>query len=144
MSYAMSLAQRFGATVHLLHVYPIDAFVGPDGSMLLTPQLVRRITESALAQLDRLAEPHRARGMAVVTVVRDGTPSEEIVRYAESVGAGMLAIGTHGRTGLPRMFLGSVAERIVRTSPIPVVTVRLGSKLATTDRPRGPVVSREA
>lgn len=124
-AYAMSLAEKLGAQVHLLHVYPLGTFVGPDGGLVITPQMVTQLGEQSLAALTKLAAPYTAQGRAVEVHVRDGAPAEEAVRFAEGVGADLLVVGTHGRTGLSRMLLGSVTERIVRTSPIPVLTVRL-------------------
>lgn len=123
--YAISLAQKLGATVHLLHVYPLGTFVGPDGGLVITPQMITQLSEQSLAALRKLAAPYEQAGRTVEVHVRDGAPAEEAVRFAEEKGADLLVVGTHGRTGLSRMLLGSVAERIVRTSPIPVLTVRL-------------------
>lgn len=123
--HAVSIAQKYGAALHLLHVYPIDVFVGPDGGLTLTPEIVKRIVEEATAGLEKLATPLRARGVDVHVEVRDGIAAEEIVRYAEKHKAELIVVGTHGRTGLSRMLVGSVAERIVRTSHVPVLTVRL-------------------
>jgi nucleotide-binding universal stress UspA family protein len=63
-------------------------------------------------------------GVRVRTVLADGTPFDRIVRIARAEKAGLIVMGTHGRTGLGRFFLGSVAERVVATSPVPVLTVR--------------------
>lgn len=123
--YAMSLAEKLGASVHLLHVYPLGTFVGPDGGLVITPQMITQLSEQSMAALRKLADPYTAAGRKVEVHVRDGAPAEETVRFAESVNADLLVLGTHGRTGLSRMLLGSVTERIVRTSPIPVLTVRI-------------------
>lgn len=123
--YAMSLAETLGASVHLLHVYPLGTFVGPDGGLVLTPQMVKQLSEQSLEALRKLAAPYERPGRVVEVHVRDGAPADETVRFAQGVNADLIVLGTHGRTGISRMFLGSVAERIVRTSPIPVLTVRM-------------------
>lgn len=123
--HAMAIAEKYGATVHLLHVYPLDVFVGPDGGLTLTPEIVAKIAEQSTAGLEKLAAPWRERGHAVAVHVREGMAAEETLRFATAQKADLVVVGTHGRTGLSRMFMGSVAERIVRTSPIPVLTVRL-------------------
>jgi nucleotide-binding universal stress UspA family protein len=61
--------------------------------------------------------------LQVVRVVETGTPAAQIVRYAERVGADLIVLGTHGRTGVTRAILGSVSERVVRTAGCPVLTV---------------------
>ncbi len=125
MEHAMALASKYGATVHLLHVYPLDVFVGPDGGLTLTPEIVAKIAEQSTTGLEKLAAPWREKGHAVAVHVCDGMAAEETIRFAVKNAADLVVVGTHGRTGLSRMFMGSVAERIVRTSPIPVLTVRL-------------------
>lgn len=76
-----------------------------------------------------------ATSVPVVTAVESGSPAAQIVRYAEQCRADLIVLGTHGRTGVSRAILGSVAERVVRTASCPVLAVPL--------RTRGPAVSRE-
>jgi nucleotide-binding universal stress UspA family protein len=74
------------------------------------------------ARLERLAADVGG-GMSVVTAVRSGVPAAAIVQYALQHGADLIVVGTHGRTGVSRALIGSVAERVVRTAPCPVLTV---------------------
>lgn len=116
---AVDLAERFDATVHALYV--LDT-----GEVSATPADVRADVRTALAgrgetALGHVAETSRA---DVVTAVRTGRPAVEIVDYARDQSADLVALGTRGRHGEHRLLLGSVAEDVVRRSPIPVLTVR--------------------
>ena len=75
-------------------------------------------------ELEKWASAARAEGMTVRTIVRTGSANEEIVNLATDEGAELIIMGTHGRTGLNRMLLGSVADRVVRLARCPVLTVR--------------------
>jgi nucleotide-binding universal stress UspA family protein len=75
-------------------------------------------------QIDKLVAKAKAAGARVRGLLLEGTPADRIVRAARSYHTDMIVIGTHGRTGLARVFLGSVAERVVGTAPCPVLTVR--------------------
>ena len=124
VKYGFALANAFGATVHLLNVvqdpytmpWAADAFAAPVGDMLTDweAQARRRLTESVTA-----ASASRA-----VVATRIGSPYSEIVRYAAQHRIDLIVLGTHGRGPLSHMLLGSVAERVVRTAPCPVLTVR--------------------
>jgi nucleotide-binding universal stress UspA family protein len=82
--------------------------------------------EEALKALREFVKSSVSSGLNVNTVVRRGTPAEEIIRYAEQEGVDLIVIATHGRTGLRHIVMGSVAERIVRLSNIPVLSVKPG------------------
>lgn len=118
---ALDLAERFDATVHALYVLDADE-VGA------TPEAVRDDLEAALADAGERAlaavEQRAGDGRDVVTAVREGDPPAEIVGYADDVGADLVATGTRGRHGDHGFVLGSVAEAVVRRSPIPVLTVQ--------------------
>ncbi|MFB6101112.1 MAG: universal stress protein [Haloplanus sp.] len=74
----------------------------------------------------RVAERATDAGVEATAAVRDGRPHEAIVSYADDVDADLVAVGTHGRTGVRRILLGSVAERVLRTAPVPVLVVGRG------------------
>ena len=101
---ARDYACHFGARLHLLHV----VWTGADKAM---PPL-----------LSTLADELR-RDVPVLTAVETGSPAVQILRYAARHGIDLIVLGTHGRTGVSRALLGSVAERVVRTAPCPVLTV---------------------
>ena len=124
VSAAVDVAARFEAEVHA--VYVVDA-----GEVESSPDTVRDDLRDALDDegqdaLDRVSDAAHERDAALdVTVeVREGRPASEIDAYARSVDADLVAMGTRGRHGENRFLIGSVAERVVRTCPVPVLTVR--------------------
>ena len=78
--------------------------------------------ESALAAVESRADD---RDVPVESETLEGSPAREILEYAEAANCDVVVMGTHGRTGVDRLLLGSVAERVVRSSPVPVVTIRV-------------------
>jgi nucleotide-binding universal stress UspA family protein len=116
---ALDLAERFEATVHALYV--IDA-----EEVDSSPESVRDELQAALAEDGREALAAVAEGTdrPVETVVREGRPASQITAYAREVDADLVATGTRGRHGENRFLIGSVAEAIVRSCPVPVLTVR--------------------
>ncbi len=129
LDYALSLADRLGAEVHLIHVFerPVYFEVGVSHSLQLghnVNEWIRDLKAEATKQLDALAAEVRGRRPGTQASVREGTAVEEILKAAKESSADMIVLGTHGRTGLPHVVLGSVAERVVRMAPCPVLTVR--------------------
>jgi universal stress protein A len=124
--YACLLAERLGAELHLLHVLSDIVPVGPDPMLtpVLPPEYYAEAKEQSHQMLDRTLLPEWGRPSAVETAVRWGEPVEEIVAYAREQAIDLVVVATHGRTGLSHVLLGSVAERIVREAPCPVLTIR--------------------
>jgi nucleotide-binding universal stress UspA family protein len=131
LHYAASLGERFGATIHLVHVNTLHGYPGqaelpafPD----LTPYL-ERADRAARRQLDAGVDHG---GLAEATVVkallRAASAEDAIVEYARSKGVDLVIMPTHGRTGVAHALVGSVAERVVRLSPCPVLAVRKGDR----------------
>ena len=87
-------------------------------------EYLQELQQASRKALDELPDPALLRGAAVVRDVRVGTPFLEIVRYAKETAIDLIVIGTHGRSGLAHVLLGSTAEKIVRKAPCPVLTVR--------------------
>lgn len=116
---ALDLADRFDAEVHLLSV--VDA-----GEVESSPERLRDEMREALHEQaeDALSAVRDSTDHEVQTAVREGRPAAEITEYARDVDADMVATGTRGRHGENRFLIGSVAERVVRTCPVPVLTVR--------------------
>lgn len=124
VEYAVELAKGLGAEIHLLHVYQLPMYSMPDGALLAGPDVATRIMDTARESLDALAQRLADRGVTVERHLTEGVPHQEIDRVAKEVGADLIVMGTHGRTGLGHLLLGSVAERVVRIVPVPVLTVR--------------------
>ncbi|ELY53191.1 universal stress protein [Natronolimnohabitans innermongolicus] len=126
---ALDLADRFDAEVHALSV--VDASEVDASPQQLRDELRTALETTADAALATVEE--RADGADVITAVREGRPAVELCEYAREVDADLIATGTRGRHGENRLLLGSVAERVVRTSPVPVLTVRQLEPAAATD-----------
>lgn len=122
---ALDLAKAVGgASVHLLHVYQIPVYGFPDGAFLAGPEIATRLSEAAQKGLDGLVGRLAARGITVQGHLRQGNPADEICAVAKDLGVDLIVLGTHGRKGLAHALMGSVAERVVRTSSVPVLTIR--------------------
>jgi nucleotide-binding universal stress UspA family protein len=126
------MAARLDAEVHLVHVFerPMYFEVGVSHNVQLRHNVdawVRDLKAAATKQLDALAAEVRGRHPGAQTSLREGLPVDEILRAAKEASADLIVLGTHGRTGLPHVVLGSVAERVVRAAPCPVLTVRLSA-----------------
>lgn len=119
--HAFDIADRYGATVHALSVIeraPAELLSEVGGG----DDAAQRRAENAVSTIERMGEGH---GVEVRSEIREGKPADEILRYADETGADLLVTGTHGRSGVRRHLLGSVAERVVRHANCPVMTVRL-------------------
>lgn len=121
LEHAMQIAEKFDGTIHAVHVADIRAYNrGIDIAPILEEfeQLGQEITQEVT---DKAEE----RGIPTFREVRKGVPHQEILDYADEVEADLIVMGTHGRTGLSRWMLGSVAEKVVRKSDIPVLLSEL-------------------
>jgi universal stress protein A len=123
--YAMQFARQFGAEIHLLHVVAPPPRMTESYSAAFDPeQFIRSLTQEAETSLDRLLAAARADGLAARSEVRVGTDFAEIIDYARKHQADMIVMATHGRTGLAHVLVGSVAEKVVRKAPCPVLTIK--------------------
>lgn len=130
---AMAVARCAGARLTLLHVGAIpDAPLGVPESMAATAAAYTQVVKQHLAEdrnaLDELRERLIGQGVEVSHAVYDGFADTGIVEAAKELAADMIVVGTHGRTGLKRFFLGSVAERVVRLAEVPVLVARPGTR----------------
>ncbi|MFC6785557.1 universal stress protein [Halobaculum halobium] len=122
--HAVDLAVQHGATVHALYVVNSASYAGMpmESSWEGIDEMLRGDAESAVSLVEALGDDY---DVPVETSVIDGSPSPEIVRYAEDNDCDLIVMGTHGRGGIDRLLLGSVAEKVVRSSTVPVLTVRV-------------------
>ena len=124
LAYGENLARTFGGRLHVLHVADVIATSAaqfyPEGPG--DPEV--KATELAMNQLRALLSS-RDDGRASTPAVRlSRSPADEIVKYAREVHADIVVVGTHGRGGVSRLLMGSVAEHVVRNAPCPVLVVR--------------------
>lgn len=120
----VELAERFKVPLTLVHVIPAAAVSYSGGPYIPSPEYTRFVEDSARTAIHDEAKRLQGRGVAIETVLKTGYAWEEILETAKGLDVGLIVIGTHGRRGLPRAILGSVAERVVRMSEIPVLSVR--------------------
>jgi len=120
VEHAIHLARGSGATVHVLHVVDTSALPLDAHSQHVYDELESAGLDSVVEIRDGALEA----GVHAVEAVREGTPYREILAYADEHDVDLVVIGTHGRNGLRRRVLGSVAERVVRCAEAPVLTVR--------------------
>lgn len=130
LALAQDLAQKFSAEMVVLHV---DQPLAP---VMMTPELgpamdvgaMGRIAEEqrllAQKELDKIGGKLREAGLKVKVLLKVGSPFLEIIHTAQSENADLIVLGTHGRTGLAHVLMGSVAERVVQKAHCPVLTVR--------------------
>jgi nucleotide-binding universal stress UspA family protein len=116
---ARDLAGRLGLEVVLFHSHSVPVAVYQGFEPIIAPGLLDQIAEAAKSALERLA----AEQGGLRSVLRCGEPATEILRAIDELKPELVAMGTHGRKGLTHLLLGSVAEKVVRLSPAPVLTV---------------------
>jgi len=127
LSYGRELARNFGASLTVLNVVDniLTRAYGSDGMVLVDPELQREIESAAQRQIDTVLfeEDRKTLGAIGVTVTSNSAPGT-IVTYARDNGIDLIVMGTHGRGAVAHLLMGNVAERVVRTAPCPVLTVR--------------------
>ena len=125
--YGRTLARTFGATLHVVHVTEsvyITTF-GAETYTAMAPELQRDLDESARKQLNELLiDSDGSNPPTISAIMTSNNPAAAIVEYAKDKHVDLIITGTHGRAGVAHMVLGSVAERVVRSAPCPVLTVR--------------------
>jgi nucleotide-binding universal stress UspA family protein len=130
VDHAIELATTFDATVHALYVVDAAVYSSLEAG---GDTVVAALEREGQAAVDAVADRCEAVGVAVETAVVVGTVHRSIRDYAADHDADLVVMGTHGRRGIERFLLGSVAERTVRTSPAPVLTVHAGDDEEETD-----------
>jgi len=121
---ARQLAAKFGAEIHVLFVLnESSSLVAEPMAVMGLPDVIE-LREAMKESLEQWVSQHFGKSSTTVRVFRTGTDYVEIIRYADEEKIDLVVIGTHGSSGLEHALLGSVAERVVRRSPCPVLTVR--------------------
>jgi nucleotide-binding universal stress UspA family protein len=120
---AVSLCKTLDATLSVVHVYEAPIYAYPNGAVPLT-DYTAALEQTARAELDALVKRLSERGLHVEAQLRQGSAWRNINEVAKELGAGLIVVGTHGRHGVSRALIGSIAEKVVRTSQVPVLTVR--------------------
>jgi nucleotide-binding universal stress UspA family protein len=123
LAYALELARKFEAKITVMHAYQIPVYGFPDAAYITASEVATQISNAAQGRLDAIIEANKTAGIEMNAFLRDGVPWEEINHVAAEVKADLIIIGTHGRRGLARALLGSVAENVIRTSTMPVLVI---------------------
>jgi nucleotide-binding universal stress UspA family protein len=118
LDYGRALARTFGASLHLLHVME-NPFLRP---MAVDPYVFKAAAAKHLGE--RLTDDDRTALHANAVLETSDNAAEEIVKYAKAHAIDLIVMGTHGRGAMAQLLVGSVAEKVVRTAPCPVLTVR--------------------
>jgi nucleotide-binding universal stress UspA family protein len=126
LEYARDVASRFGASLHLLHVVD-DPYRAAFAAEVYVPEVEGLRDDLLTYSVNRLNERLQSsdsRELRATTTAVIGTPAWSIVQYATAHEMDLIVMGTHGRGGMSHLLMGSVAERVVRTAPCPVLIVR--------------------
>lgn len=142
LSYGISFAREYDAELTLLHVVETVA-VGYASDLFPVPmaEVFQEISGYARAELTKLAEEARERGVRVKEQVTQGKPAADILRVAREDAIDMIVLGTHGKGVLDHALFGSTTERVVRKAPCPVLTCRLSEHEFVTEEPGAPAAA---
>lgn len=124
LDYAVALAAKLEAKVHLLHAVEIPVLGVPEVVTAWAAVTMDSVINEHQNALDKLADPRRKLARIGEVMLRTGDARDLIIHACEEVNADLIVMDTHGRRGLRRTFLGSVAESVVRSAPCPVLTIR--------------------
>ncbi|QLH77603.1 universal stress protein [Halosimplex rubrum] len=127
VDHGLAVADAFDATVHAVHVVDLSGMAAGSGVEPPTSQL-ERYTEAGEAAVEAVAERARAEGLDAVTAVEHGFPGADLLDYVGEASVDLVTMGTHGRTGIDRVLLGSTTERILSRSSVPVLAVHPDSE----------------
>ncbi len=123
LDYAVELAALLKAEVTVLHAYELPIIGFPDGSLVVSAEVAAKLSNAAQAGLDRMVAEREGRGATLHKVLREDSPWRAVISTADTIDAELIVIGTHGRRGLARALLGSVAENVIRMASRPVLTI---------------------
>jgi nucleotide-binding universal stress UspA family protein len=123
VEFATELARAFKASLVLTHTYEIPAYSYRGAPVISVGELLESIRKASQAALDSALGAIRVKIPEATAVLRGGSPWRETLDVVKTEGCDLLVVGTHGRRGLSHVLLGSVADKLVRMSPCPVLTV---------------------
>jgi nucleotide-binding universal stress UspA family protein len=123
LDYVADLVEGSEARIYVLHTFEIPIIGLPDGVVAATAELTSRIVNAAQKALDDTIARYDGRKLVMTPLLKQGDARKVILGLAKELDADLICIGTHGRRGVARALIGSVAESVVRTSPVPVLTV---------------------
>ncbi|UQA58965.1 universal stress protein [Polyangium aurulentum] len=124
---AADLALVFGAKLTLMHAFEVPGY-GYAGINYGPIDLVTPMQDAAKELLSKELEATRKKVPGAEAVLRLGLPWDKVIAVATEISADLIVMGTHGRSGIKRALLGSVAEKVVRHSPLPVLTIRTAER----------------
>jgi universal stress protein A len=126
---AADLAGRYQASVTVTHVYEPIVYTVPESLITYMQEQTPQVLGELQKMLDKAQHDARALGVQHVdTKLLQGGAASELVRFADEGGYDLIVIGTHGRSGISHLLLGSVAEKVIRSAHCPVMTVRIDPK----------------
>jgi nucleotide-binding universal stress UspA family protein len=123
LTYAIELAHKLHARLTIMHSYELPSYGYPDG-LAFTAEVAENIQRSSEEGLEAVTAKVKQPGLEMGKVLRQGPAWSQIDAVAKDMKVDLIVMGTHGRQGITRALLGSVAEKVVRTAPCPVLTVR--------------------
>jgi len=127
LDYAIELAKVFDSRIHLVHAYHLPVQVALPDQVIVPTEFWEQVRDAALARLQPSLARLNAQGIACDAELLPEAAAPAIVEAARRSGADLIVMGTRGLTGVKHVVLGSVAERVVRLAPCPVLTLREGS-----------------
>jgi nucleotide-binding universal stress UspA family protein len=126
VNYAIALAKRCSAKLHLLHTPVVPTYLLMDLSYSPGPEAVTRILNDSQEALERQAQAITEAGVEHFTAIREGTVHEVIRDYAKEHDVDLVVVGTHGRSGVSKLMYGSITERVLKTVHTPIIVVPPG------------------
>lgn len=129
IKFSVDLAKRYQAKLTLLHVYEMPIYaIPPDSVLMVAPDVLSQQLSEMMQLLEQTKTDLEAQGVHnVVTKLAQGAAAVEILKECDENHYDLIVMGTHGRTGIKHVLIGSVAEKIVRKAPCPVLTIRNGA-----------------
>ena len=137
LDWAIELARPLGSRVVVAHVFDLPLVGLLDASLIVDAKTAARLSDDAQKALDAEASRVQGRGVKVEGLLRQGDPRVALPELAQHMDAGLLVVGSHGRRGIARALIGSVAESVLRVSTVPVAVIREQHQAGTHVATRG-------